>query len=439
MRIERHVFGSYSGYTTMSKSPGVSTEDCRTLEAGAYGFGQCNDRAFAKGLGKAPAYFTRLLGGGRRGLTRILEGKVDDNNRPTLRLITVILTQRDWDSQLWGDVTPLLENANLWAWDGKPDLPVLEFDPKLAARNIARKSVPKLLALLSEVERNFAARKGISVAVDDYGQAEMRAIEMLIPMAARRQFVSSFRSLSAQMPVSVNCIASESGAHPTFRYQPENNHLSAYAQFLSTTDLMAGQIPVEQVAVYKSFGAIAAVPDGREPAAPQGAPQVAIARPRSGLWPLVITAAVAVVAVIGAFFAGGAIATRQESERAKSHYDVVMAQASAELSGSYEDKLQAALDVDKGSYDDMLAAIQKKLTSAQDAAKAAAKAASSPAPSKEDAGLREERDAFRAAYEALAKHESGQFTRVNESLHALVKRIRPRTIGELQAECAYIR
>jgi hypothetical protein len=64
MRIERHVFGSFSGYTTLAKSAGVSLDDCRQLESTAYSFGQSHDRGFIKSLAKTPAYFTRSMTGG---------------------------------------------------------------------------------------------------------------------------------------------------------------------------------------------------------------------------------------------------------------------------------------------------------------------------------------------------------------------------------------
>lgn len=431
MHIERHIFGSYSGYTTMAKSPGVSTEDCRLLEAGAYGFGQCNDRAFTRQLAKHPAYFTRLCGGGRRGLTRVLEGQPDDNQRPTLRLITVLVPQRDWDVLLWGDVLPLLEHTELWTWDGTPHLPAIEWQSAAPSRTMPRKSVPKVLALLAEVERNFAVRRTVSVAADEYGQAELRAVEMLIPPLARRQFVSSYRSLSTQMPVSVNCLAVESGAHPTFRYQPEAPAASAYTQFLGTTDLPTGVIPVDQVAEYKNFGAVVPAGDGRPVSAPVAAPRAVAAKSGLGLWPVVLTAVLGVMTSVGSFFGGAALGIRQESDQARSHYAVEIARATVERATADEEKLQQVTGVAPGTYDEMLAAVQKKLRSAESAAKPVAPAAPPVTMPRVAPEIAREHDRLRDAYAGLARLERNRFLKANAELQAQLPRINLRTIGEL--------
>jgi hypothetical protein len=392
MHVERHIFGSFSGYTTLARSPGVSADDCRTLESGAFGFGQLQDARFARGLGRHPAYFTRLLAGNRRGLTRVLEGNPDDNNRPTLMLVTAIVSQHDWDSLLWGDVKRLLDTPALWAWDGQANLPPLELEPPLPSQSVARRAVPKLLALVSELERQMAGRSGVVVSADDFNLGDLRAIEMLIPPVARRGFTSAYRSLSPRLQVTLNCIAAESGGEPTFRYQAGAVPLSPYAQFLSASDLDRGVIPMDKVAAYRGFAmspepqAAEAVPPApvlcrSVPGAPlRGAQRTAEPASRSGGSWAVAAALVVVGLLVGTLAgwnvgAGRTLKVQQAAqERQRRELETASADAMANHDHAFDEELSKALGVKAGPRIQMLQAARAKMDEADKLAKAVAAA-----------------------------------------------------------------
>jgi hypothetical protein len=461
MKIERHIFGSFSGYTTLAKSAGVSSDDCRMLESGAYGFGQSHDRGFLKSLGKGPAYFTRLMSGRRRGLTRVIEGNPDDNNRPTLCLITAIVSQDDWDSRLFGDVGPLLDLEKLWRVDALSQLSVLEVSPAAPTASLPRKNVAKVLALLSEVERNFAARRTVIVAPDDYALADLRALEMLVPPAARRQFTSAFRSLSGQLAVSVNCLAAEAGAQGRagFRYQPGTTALSPYADWLQASPLSEGTVPFEQIAGYRSFGAggEAAAPHAwaspAQPTAPV-APPAALPAGRSA-WPVTLAmAGLALAMAAGAFAAGRSIGTsstlvaehaRQEEERQQLQAEQQAAQAAAlsqqAAASSQEsaarvsrdnDKLRTALAIQGDTYDDLVAAASAKLRQAQPTSKESS--LPQTALQAERDMLKADRDSLRASEGAELARQHGRFDKARIEIGRLLKGLTAATLNESRPE-----
>ena len=101
MRIERHVFGSRSGYTTLAQSGGISDSERRLLET--FAFGQTNDPRYLDSLAQQPAYLSRPLGPRRRAITRVLRGHPDDQGRVTLLFPTAVLSTGDWVKTLRGD------------------------------------------------------------------------------------------------------------------------------------------------------------------------------------------------------------------------------------------------------------------------------------------------------------------------------------------------
>jgi uncharacterized coiled-coil DUF342 family protein len=312
MHVARHVFGSYKGYSTLAKSPGVSADDCRAIEGAAFGFGQSYDTRYYRSLARTPAYFTRALRGGKRALTRVLEGTLDDNQRPTLRLVTAIVTQQDWDLQIKGDVGWLLQQPQIWEWDGSPQLAPIELPGRSPMRGLGRSTVPLVLALLSEVENHWASRRTTVVSANQYSVNELAALEMLIPGSARSQFTSANRSLSPQLPSSVNCLATEANAQDkvNFRYQP-NGGLSPYAQCLAEMDLTSA-IPLEFIMSYNRFGASA--PRSTLETLVPVAPSPLTIHQRPSPMPLLAVAALAVVLAVAAFL-GATVLTRGQIDQ----------------------------------------------------------------------------------------------------------------------------
>lgn len=308
MRIERHIFGSYKGYTTLARSAGVSVDDCRILESSAHSFGQTYDARFNKALASTPAFFTRNLCGRRRALARVLEGALDDNDRPTLRVVTVIVSQHDWDAQLCGDVQLLLEKENLWQWDGSAQLSAIEVTFRPPAHSVPRGSVPRVLALLSEIEHSHAAHRGVVVSAKEFSQQEIVCVEMLIPPSNRAGFTSAYRALSPKLPAAVNCLAAEAGSQDrvTFHFQPEHIHPSPYAQYLLESGFSSGSIPLESIMAYKRFG-LPPVKDTPVSAAP-----ITVVR-RANTGPLVAVTVLAVVMSMCAFV-GAQLLSREQTD-----------------------------------------------------------------------------------------------------------------------------
>lgn len=256
MRIERHVFGSFKGYTTLAASPGVGPEECRLLEGAAYGFGQSDDKRYLRSLRSSPAYFTRALRG-RRGVTRVLQGAPDDNGRPTLLMVTCLVGQREWDAELCGDVGLLLREDALWSWTPGEQIAAIEqaFPPPLSS--VSRRSAGRVAALVSEIERRWNGGAGITVSAGEFSLDEMRAIEILIPPQARGQFTSAYRSLGAQLAVTVNALAAEAPAQKISFTAAAGAPAtpSKYATILLAAGLADGKLPIGEAMTYRGFGA----------------------------------------------------------------------------------------------------------------------------------------------------------------------------------------
>jgi hypothetical protein len=313
MRIERHVFGSYKGYTTLARSPGISPEDCEAIESTAYSFGQSNDVKFLQSLISVPAYYTQVMRNGRRALTRVLPGPPDDNGRPTLRLVTAILQQRDWDNRIYGDISLLLEEPGLWEWDHTLPLVALETTLRPPAQAVPGKSVAKLLALLSGIENGFRKGQGIVVSAAEYSLQEIAAVEMLVPPDVRPRITSAYRSLSAAMPATLNCLASEASSQQDimFHYRPGEERLSPYAEYLSQSGFSSGAIPWESIMSYGGFGT-----SPRRGSTSKDGSQMAVSPPVTVVqrWPLLPIAATVIVALLlslGAFLAAYLAGERQ--------------------------------------------------------------------------------------------------------------------------------
>jgi hypothetical protein len=308
MQVERHVFGSYRGYATLARSAGVSPDDCRAIEGAAFGFGQSYDGRYYKSLARAPAYFTRVLSGGRRALTKVMEGSPDDNQRSTLLLVSAIISQRDWDMHVRGNVEWLLQQVPLWQWNGSAQLAPMDISASAPVRGISRSSIPSVLALLSEIENNWATRRPVVVSANHYSLDDISAVEMLMPGAARNMFTSAYRSLSPQLPTTVNCLATEAGAQDkvTFRYHP-SAPLSPYAMSLIEMDLTSA-IPWEFVMTYNRFAARSS------PVETAVASDPVLILPKSSrkqsLMPIAAVAVLAVILAAGAFV--GAMALNKE-------------------------------------------------------------------------------------------------------------------------------
>lgn len=253
MRIQRHIFGSVRGYTTLAHSPGVSPEDCRALEAAAFTFGQTNDPRFMQTLDARPAYFTRVLPGPRRALTRVLPGRPDDNGRATLTLVTAILTLDEWNHELYGDVHRLLTDPHVWRWDEGAPLAPIDLSASRPGRLAGPSDAGRVLRLIADLESSRGAHGRVVVSADDYTLADLANVEMLIPAAMRTTVTTAYRSLGPRLAVSVNAVSDSRLAPGVVRYAGvDPDELPPYAESLLSLGL-TGAPPLEHVMNYPSF------------------------------------------------------------------------------------------------------------------------------------------------------------------------------------------
>ena len=260
MKIERHVFGSKTGYTTLARSEGLNASDCRKLEV--FAFGQTSNRGYLQSLAKVPAYISRPLDGNRRAITRVFPGQTDNKGRNTLLLISVVLGNSDWIGVLKGDVLPLLNNADLWKWDGQPSLASINSSiPGPNPLSLDRAEATEIVGLISEIERLCASRQNVVISEPKYTLTTVRAIEMLIPDSAKRRFSCAARSLSANLDVNLNCVARDVGVSsvgPDSQvYRPRTDGiLSPYATELVRGQIIQGRISRDVIRSYRGFGTI---------------------------------------------------------------------------------------------------------------------------------------------------------------------------------------
>lgn len=250
MKAERHIFGSFRGYATLAASPGVSAEDARLLESEIYSFGQTYDPGFYASLPASAPFFTTNLPKDRRALTCVTQGRGDDAGRPTLLFITVILSRGDWDGILLGDVAMLMKSASLWTWSGGTELAAVELPATPSAAIISRAQVPRLLGLISQLERDVLAQRPTVIRESPYCFRDARAMEMLIPPAQRSRITTAFRTLSPRMAANLICLAKEADDDcPTVAITGDA-HNSHYAQALLAAGLASGVVPTALIRSY---------------------------------------------------------------------------------------------------------------------------------------------------------------------------------------------
>lgn len=247
---ERHIFGSYRGYTTLARSPGVNDDDIRVLESGIFSFGQTYDLAFYQSLPRSTPFFTTSLPDDRRALTCVGLGKKDDAGRPTLLFYSAVLSQGAWDDVLLGDVAILMQSAPLWTWSGQEELATVELPDEPSRAIISRSQVPRLLAVISQIERADLGGQAVVVRESPFAFRDARAMEMLIPVIDRPRFTTVFRALSPQMPTKLICLAKESTAYEDVPAIDESVEQSAYAKALVEAAFASGVIPTALVRKY---------------------------------------------------------------------------------------------------------------------------------------------------------------------------------------------
>jgi len=253
MHIERHVFGSISGYGTLARSPGLTDSEQQQLESPS--FGTPYEPSYQASLLAKVTYWSRPLGSGRRAISRVLPGRLDDAGRPTLLFVTAVVSVADWDLELEGDVRPLLARAELWKWDGAPQLAAVDLEGLApGSLRLSRDGAQRALGLVSLVELSWAARQPVLVRAEHYSLDEVAVVEQLLPTEVRRAYSAVYRGLNPDLPVSLNCLAEgvpAGTANPVRRLDAAK---SPYALRLAREGLADGRTPEVLLIGYDQFG-----------------------------------------------------------------------------------------------------------------------------------------------------------------------------------------
>lgn len=278
MIVERHIFGSVTGYRTLACSPGISSQEGRQLEA--FSFGQPSSQAFVESLVRNPAYWIRSLAA-RRVLSRLVPGAPDEQGRTTLLIYSAVVSAADWDGVLRADVGLLLRTPELWKWDGTSRLAPLDVSVTPSGRiSVGRSRAPLLLNLISRIERGAGRPASLVIREADFGPDEARCLIMLIPPSARGQFSLAYRSLNSRLGATVNCVATEApiAANASVVNPHEEVPLTTYAQVLEEAGLRQGTVDSATVATYTGFGQY----ESRTPRGPANQPVIVVEGPTGG-------------------------------------------------------------------------------------------------------------------------------------------------------------
>jgi hypothetical protein len=264
MQVQRHIFGSRGGYSTLARSVGVTLDDKWLIETAAHSFGHTCEPGFGEQLAVEPAFFTTSFGSGRRGITCVrAAARSEEPGQSTLMFISAIVSRRDWDTVMRGDVGILLGCEELWQWDGSVDLQTVELPNQVAMPMILRQRVQRALVLISELEAAVGRNQQLVVSEEDFDGQDVRAVEMLIPGPMRRHMTTACRCLSPDVPCSLVCLAREARSEGITYRASEGVAMSDYAVALQEHAIASGVIPTTFVMTYGEFGGRQDVPKAR--------------------------------------------------------------------------------------------------------------------------------------------------------------------------------
>jgi len=344
MRIDRHIFGSIRGYQTLARTDGITDADVRVLEGLSVGAPASSSVLAA--LAACPAYVVLPLGG-RRAVTRISEGNPDDQGRPTIQQVTLVVSKAHWDTVLKGDVLSLIRREDLWKWDGQPSIQAMDLPSRGSAGSVASpESADKILAMLSLLERGMTGGKTVLVREQDFTLEEFGLLERLLPPAARAGQTLIYRAFGVSARASLVCIAREAALAPADgMYRPgQPVDPSPYALAVAQAGFKLGHIPDGFVRSYRGFGMTPrthpSVPSPGKTTPADLPPQVIVERtPR---WLLLTTASVcllfAVVAGVSLWMYRGA---KQGYDRSVTQLQLIY----RELEGAKKDKQDTAKEL----------------------------------------------------------------------------------------------
>lgn len=252
MIIERHIFGSQSGYKTLAQTSALGAAECKQLEGFAFGtpYAPQLRNSFADHWG----YWSRPIGGNRRAITQVSLGPPDDAERVTLLFVSAVVSTDDWNTSLHGDAHLLLQYQDLWRWTPNDELRPLTI--KLASASawtFDSLATRRILRLVSLLEFSWAKRHPVFASETLVNLRELLAVERLLPPSIRHHYSAVYRGINNMMPVSINCLAKSVVAAPGCSIGDLSGPLSPYARLLAARGLESGRIPYDVISNYRQF------------------------------------------------------------------------------------------------------------------------------------------------------------------------------------------
>ena len=110
-RADVHIVGSVSGYGTTAASAGVTESEKREL--GCFQFGEAATADAIARLEHHAVMTGRPLASGRFAISRMLPAGVDDAGRPTIEVISLLLSASGYESCA-GSMQMLASDVGLW-------------------------------------------------------------------------------------------------------------------------------------------------------------------------------------------------------------------------------------------------------------------------------------------------------------------------------------
>jgi len=206
IQLSLHVFGSLKGYTTLAKTPDVTSAESVFLER--FSFGQTTDQSYLNSLDTNPAFISRPLPSGRWAVTRVMKGQPDDYNRQTMLFTTAILTITDWLDILHCNFMPLLQELRLRSFSPGDQLSKVVIDVPAQRPTPPAELREKVIPLLSAIETTDPSSRSVLLLNDASYNADVLCwLNMILPHQNRTTFSCAGRVLSDGLDVDVISMA----------------------------------------------------------------------------------------------------------------------------------------------------------------------------------------------------------------------------------------
>jgi hypothetical protein len=257
VNVERHIFASIRGYTTLARSDGITAGDCKLLERLCHSFGNINPQFASANT----CFFTSILEG-RKALTRVFPGGLDNSERPTVRMVSVVISQGDWNDELSGNLSLLLAEKRLWEWNGDELVSTLVMSVRRPLIHKSELSV--VFSVLTDIESKYPSGRTVASS-RDLSIGQISTIEMLLPSSAKGRVTCAYGSPNPKFNVTLNCLINHEES-VTFRPDPQAP-FSPYVQGMIRAGIdepfdyiNKGAFKMARASIAKSPGKVSALP-----------------------------------------------------------------------------------------------------------------------------------------------------------------------------------